>query len=79
MEYIWLVVVALLAKMLSPYVPNLDQAKNRMVKYFYGESYYPGSWLMSGWCWLRHPINRERRAEAEYSAGFSWSDPEGIL
>ena len=39
--------------------------------------YYPGGRLMRLSCWLRHPVSRAERAEAAFSTGFSWPDPDG--
>ncbi len=52
-------------------VEALPGVKRRIVS-----SYYPGSVLMSIWCWLKHPISAERRAEAEFTAGWNWPDPD---
>ena len=38
--------------------------------------YYPGSRLMSLIPKLRHPFNRQRRAELGFYLGWQWRDPD---
>lgn len=52
------------------------RVKGQIVAGYFRNCYYPGSTLMSFWCWFRHPISEERRADAEFSAGWNWSDPD---
>ena len=61
------VVGKLLVEALARLAQSLPHAK---------DCYYPGSTLMSIVCWLKHPISDARRAEAEFSAGWNWPDPD---
>ena len=63
------IVGKLLVEALARLARLLPQAK---------DCYYPGSRLMSIVCWLKHPISDARRAEAEFSAGWNWPDPDEI-
>ena len=54
------------------------RAKRRIVRVYYDHCYYPGSTWMSIWCWLKHPVSEVKRAEAEFSAGWNWPDPDEI-
>ena len=54
--------------------PRLPRVKALIVSGYYRHCYYPGGWLMSIWCWLKHPISKTQRAEAEFSAGWNWPD-----
>ena len=73
---------ALAIKVLSRLSQALPRMKRQIVSGYFRNCYYPGSTLMSIWCWLEHPISEERRADAEFSAGWNWPDldevPAGI-
>lgn len=56
----------------------LEAVVRRIFRVYYDHCYYPGSTWMSIWCWLKHPVSEVKRAEAEFSAGWSWPDPDGI-
>ncbi len=65
-------------KVLARLTQTFPQVKKQVVSGYFRHCYYPGSALMNIWCWLKHPISEERRAEAEFSAGWSWPDPDGM-
>ena len=65
-------------KALARLAQALPGVKRRVVSGYFRRCYYPGSTLMSIWCWLKHPVSEERRAEAEFGAGWNWPDPDEV-
>ena len=63
-------------KVLARLAQVLPRVKRQVVSGYFRHCYYPGSTLMSIWCWLKHPVSVERRAEAQFSAGWNWPDPD---
>ena len=69
---------ALAIKAVLAGVEVLPGVKRHIVSGYYRHCYYPGSALMSTWCWLKHPISGDRRAEAQFTAGWNWPDPDEV-
>ena len=63
------VLVLIKDRHLAPWLPRLRRS-------YFRDWYYPGGRLMSLWCWLQHPVSKTKRAEAEFSAGLNWPDPD---
>ena len=76
-----------LPRVLAQALPGLKKAaidiisvvSRWFVSGYFRHCYYPGSTLMSMWCWLRHPVSAERRADSEFTAGWNWPDPDEAL
>ena len=72
----WVIYVRVIWALARCLAPQWLRVKALTVSGYYRHCCYPGSRLMSLSCWLRHPISKTERAEAEFSAGWHWPDPD---